>query len=181
MSKEVFWTDQDSEPKRNHRFRLNFTGLADSLGIADVNWLADKVDRPKPSTSYEELPFYQHKFKYPGSTVWNDVSVTFRDPALPDVMAGLYSVFKDAGYRIPNSPSAISTISKKKMVAAVGDIVIAVIDSDGRDIETWVLRNAQIGDITPSGLGHDDQGFSKIDLVVKYDFAELNENRSTFI
>lgn len=178
MSYGVFWTDRNSEPKRNHRFRVSFEGLKDALGVDDVNWMAEKVDRPKPTTAYNELQYYQHTFKYPGRTTWNDVTMTFRDPALPDVMQGIYDVFRAAGYEVPDSPALLATISKRKMVAAVGDITCSVIDSDGREIEKWILRNAQIGDITPSGLSHTDTEFAKVDLTIKYDFAELNVHKS---
>ena len=176
--KQVFWTDRNSEPKRNHRFTVSFQGLKKALGVESVNWMAEKVDRPKPSTAYNELQYYQHTFKYPGRTTWNDVTMTFRDPALPDVMQGIYEVFRGAGYQVPDGPRALATISKKKMVASVGDITCSVINSDGVEIEKWILRNAQIGDITPSGLSHTDTEFAKVDLTIKYDFAELNVRKA---
>jgi hypothetical protein len=175
---QIFWTDKNSEPKRNHRFRVSFEGLKRMLKVGDINWMAEKVDRPKPSTAYNELQYYQHTFKYPGRTTWNDVTMTFRDPAVPDVMAGIYAVFRKSGYDIPNSPAMMTTISKKRMVAAVGDITCAVLNSDGVEIEKWVLRNAQIADITPSTLTHTDTEFARIDLTIKYDFAELNVNKA---
>lgn len=173
MAKEIFWTDKDSDPKRNHRFRCNITGLALTLGISDVNWMVEKADRPKFTTNFNELPYYSHTLKYAGRVNWQDVTVTFRDPRQPDIMKGIYDSFKAGGYRIPKSTKDITTISKKDMVRAVGDVIISIVDSEGNDIEKWTLHNAQYGDITPTGLGHTDTEFAKVDIVFKYDFATL--------
>jgi hypothetical protein len=165
----AFWSDVTSEtkdPKRQFRFTLQMTGFG-----TGIIWFAKKINKPSFTISETPHKYLNHTFYYPGKVEWNTVTATLVDPVSPDVAATVSDLVTLSGYKPPGSPDETSTMSKGKSVGNLGDIVITQIDSDGKFVEKWTLRNAWIKDVKYGDLDYDGDDMSTVDIEFRYDWA----------
>ena len=171
----AFWTDgQAGDPKRQYRFVAEFSGLG-----GECSWMVKNVDKPNITLSEASHEYLNHTFYYPGRVSWNTISVTLVDPASPDASATLMSAINDAGYAPPSSVASLNTVSKSKSITSLGTVTIRQIDADGKDIETWVLRNAWIKSVSLSGLDYGGDSLSEASIEIRYDWATLDVHGET--
>jgi len=162
-----FWTDSTlQDPKRKFRFRVMLSAYPNS-----ATWYAKSVSKPSFEIGGTTHVFLNHTFKYPGQVTWQDVSCTLVDPVSPDAVANTMAIIQNAGYVIPGGPSDLTTMSKRKAVAALGGVVIDQIDDVGNFIESWTLKNAYIDQVTLDELSYGEEALSEIKLRFKYDWA----------
>lgn len=131
--------------------------------------------------------YLNHTFYFPARAVWSEVTITLVDPATPDAIGNLHRLLERSGYIIPANPNMLASISKDRAVSQAGggapqggggDIEINQLDAQGNTsedliLERWTLRNAWIRKITPSEVAYDNDELASIDIVIRYDFAEL--------
>jgi len=70
-------------------------------------------------------------------------------------------------------------ISKRKSVAALGDISVSQIDDGGEEIEEWSLKQAFVTKIEWGSYKYDGDDLDVLKLTVKYDWAECTISRPT--
>ena len=102
-----FWSTnfgQDStlkDPKRNHRFIVEFGGINAALPVV----LQLGTQRPLQSLhltiAENEHKYLNHTFYYPGGVTWNPVSITMVDPVDPDMTATFSDIIVQGGYSPP--------------------------------------------------------------------------------
>ncbi len=169
-----FWVEKQLEPKRAFRFIVKFLGMPDA-----AQWYATKATKPKIEISEQEHKFLNHTFYFPGRATWSEVSITLVDPATPDTIGNLMLMLESSGYVIPGNPNVLQSIAKNNAVdAAGGAIEILQLDADGNQsddlvLEKWTLRNAWVKSITPSEVSYDSEELATVEIVIRYDFAEL--------
>ena len=162
-----FWTDATlQDPKRRFRFRVMLSAYPNS-----ATWYAKTITKPSFEIGGTTHIFLNHTFKYPGQITWSDVTCTLVDPVSPDAVANTMAIIQNAGYVIPGGPSILTTMSKKKAVAALGGVVLEQIDDVGGPLETWTLKNAYIDQVNLGDLQYGEEGLSEIQLRFKYDWA----------
>jgi len=162
-----FYSDILVEPKRSNRFFFYLNDI-------DV-FVVRNVAKPSFSVSTAERKFGQHRFRWPGSVTWNDVSFTITDAANPDSTAKLVNHLVDAGYLPPSSfDNSTKFLSKAKMVTAIGVPRIVQIDADGKPLEEWRLHNAFIVNADFGKLDYENDSLVDISLTISYDWATLN-------
>ena len=181
----AFWTAVEKtskDPKRAYRFVLQITGIGDDAGTS-VIWFAKKVDKPTFTLSESEHKYLMHSYYFPGKLTWNEITATVVDPAEPDVITILGNSLEEAGYKIPGVPAApnmvknehLETVGKAKSIGALGIVNIFQITADGVVIEHWRLNQAWIKEVKPSALDYDGEDLSTIDIVLRYDWAQLGD------
>ena len=181
----AFWTAVEAtskDPKRAYRFVLQIPSIGGDAGTS-VIWFAKKVDKPTFSLSESEHKYLMHSFYFPGKLSWNEITATVVDPTDPDVITVLGEALQASGYRIPGIPAApstsenvhLETVGKAKSVGALGNVNIFQIDSDGRVVEHWSLHQAWIKEVKASPLDYDGEDLSTIDIVIRYDWAQLGD------
>jgi hypothetical protein len=193
----AFWTAVDGQakdPKRTYRWVLQITSLGTQIGdeetgdtTSSVVWYAKKVDKPNFSLSESEHKYLMHTFYFPGKITWNEITATIVDPSDPDAITGLSNMMEASGYLIPIKPSAPSTaaqkllysVGKAKSVTALGAVNLFQIDAEGKVIEHWRLNQAWIKEVKPSALDYDSEDLSTIDIVIRYDWAQLGQAGTT--
>ena len=74
MAANLFWSNVNTDPKRNFRFTLN-------IGNIPV-WTVKSVNKPKANVAMIEHSFINHVFKYPGRVTWDNLSITLVDPMI---------------------------------------------------------------------------------------------------
>ena len=173
-----FWTESiGADPKRQYRFIAEFAGLG-----GECSWMVKNIDKPSVSLSEASHEYLNHTFYYPGRVTWNSVSVTLVDPVEPDATATMMQALADSGYRIPKgyaNAEDLSTVSKSNATSVLGEVKIRQINSDGKDVEVWKLRNAWIKSVTLSGLDYSGDSLSEVTMELRYDFASLTTHGDT--
>lgn len=188
-----FWSTNNIEPKRNYRFMVQFTGLA-APGEPDVLYWAKTVNVPNYTVTSVTHDFLDNKYNFPGRVEWQDVSLVLVDPISPNAVAQINRLIETSGYVIPASaptmPGAASnvqlhTVSKIKEGSkkgghssttndggALGDIVISVMDSNGKSVEEWTLKNPLIMSAKFGDLDYANDELKTVEMSLKYDWAE---------
>ena len=75
----AFWNNATLEPKRAHRFLLQF----DLPGGITTQIYARRVSKPAFDVGQSEHKFLGSTYYYPGAVTWSDVSCTLVDAAIP--------------------------------------------------------------------------------------------------
>ena len=170
-----FWTDPSLEPKRGFKFTLSIAGGASSPAVAIPKFLIKKVSKPSFTISESEHKFLNHSFWYPGKVAWNEVAFTVVDViGESDGTAKLMQMFENAGYRAPenlDAGGALQTISKKRSVAALGDVIIEQLNSEGETVDKWRLKNAWFKDVKFGDLDYDTEDMLNVEVSLRYDYA----------
>ena len=165
------------DPKRQFRFYINIQGITTENGGALI-WYAKQVNKPTFTTDETSHNYLNHTYYYPGKCTWNEIDITMVDPGQdPDVAATLASIATGAGYKIPTTPESeqLTSISKQKATAALGQVKIVQIDSDGQPIETWTLWNAFVREIDFGGtMAYGTDDLVEVKLKLRYDWAQLD-------
>jgi len=172
-----FWTDVNIEPKRQYRWLAYIYGMDP--------FLCKKFGKPKVTVSETSHKFLNHTFWYPGRADWETVSVTLADPINPDAAAIMMGKLMRSGYKYPdNFSNSVSTISKAKSTAGLGEVRIVQLGSqansadDPNPVEEWTLVNAWIKDIGFGELDYEADGMVDITLTLRYDYAVLDTFKS---
>jgi len=173
-----FWTSTQVEPKRKYRFTVEITGT----GEVGVLWFAKGVNKPEITVESQEHSYLNHKFHFPGTVTWNEVSVTLVDPVSPDAAKITAEMLTESGYAGPSQlkSSTPATISKSRAASAVGRVIITQIDADGNPLEKWTLKNAFIVKVAYGELEYGDDALSEVTIDFKYDWAELQAGRDGY-
>jgi hypothetical protein len=177
-----FWQNSSLEPKRAFKFLLRISGNQ-TFGVKQ--FLIKKVTKPSFTISESEHKYLNHSFYFPGKVTWNEISFTIVDTlGMADGTASMVRLFKEMGYDLPSNPdaqgadaqAALRTISKKSAVAAMGQIEIVQLDSDGIEREIWKLNGAWFKDVKFGDLDYDSEDMLNVEVSVRYDNADLKSS-----
>jgi hypothetical protein len=177
----AFWGQSMDAGMKDPKRKFKFTVQIGDLGDNGVVWYAKTVDKPKMTISGDAThKFLGHTFKFPGSVTWEDINITLVDPAdgTHDAAKRLLELVQGSGYKFPDAPSVLETISKPKSVASLGSIVITQIDAAGNGIEQWTLHNPFIKSVEFDGLDYSSDDLSEVTLGIVYDWAEMTKDAS---
>lgn len=161
----TFWSANNVEPTRQYRFTVS-----DGSGVW---WWAKSCDKPSFDIESQDLKLINHKFKYPGVATWNDVKITIVD--IGRRVHEIYYTLIGSGYG-PDGFMSTEGIQKVKAIDSFrmgGDLRIHQIDSDGKILEEWELKNPWISAATFGSLDYSSDELVSLDLTVKYDWANL--------
>lgn len=174
-----FWSTnfgEDSnlkDPKRNHRFIVEFGGINATPGGA-VAWYAKTAAKPSFTIEENTHKYLSHTFYYPGSVTWNPITITMVDPVDPDMAATFSDIVTQSGYSPPTDTTSLGTISKAKAANALGPVTITQLDSNGNPLETWTLWNPFVQDVKYGDtLSYEDTNLTEISVTLRYDWARI--------
>ena len=177
-----FWTNTPTrDPKRGFRFRLQIDGLG---GEGNAIWYAKKADKPTISFGEASHSYLNHTYYWPGRAEWNEVSVTLVDPIQPALAGNMAALVAAAGYRIPingTTPEQYKTMSKSSTITPLGVVQIDQIDEDGVAIETWILNNAWVKELTWGELDYSNDDLTECTVKFRYDWASLTAADDGFV
>jgi len=172
----AFWSQNDVEPKRNFRFKVQFTGLsADGDTGSDVLWWAKTVTTPSFDVSEVEHNYLDNKFYFPGRVSWNDVSITLVDPISVDAVSQTNKLLEAQGYIVPVNEESTSTMSKKKAgdptAFSLGNIIITIFGANGDEVESWTLNQPFLKAAKFGDLDYSSDDLRTVELTIRYDWA----------
>jgi len=167
----AFWSQNNVEPKRNFRFKVEITGLEEN----SVLWWAKTVTTPSFDVSETEHNFLDNKYYFPGRVTWNEVSLSLVDPISVDAVQLTNSLIEGANYQVPsNIPASegdFSTMSKKAATGELGQVIITILDASGKNIEQWTLNNAFLKSAKYGDLDYSNDDLRSVELTIRYDWA----------
>jgi hypothetical protein len=86
---EIFWSAQNSDPKRKFRFQL----LVDRIPV----WVVKTVSKPSVTVNPVVHQYLNHEFRYPGRVTWDSpINVTLVDPLDPDLARTTLNMIRNA-------------------------------------------------------------------------------------
>lgn len=167
----AFWSQNNVEPKRNFRFKVEITGLEEN----SVLWWAKTVTTPSFDVSETEHNFLDNKYYFPGRVTWNEVSLSLVDPISVDAVQLTNSLIEGANYQVPSnipaSDSDFSTMSKTAATGELGQVIITILDASGKNIEQWTLNNAFLKSAKYGDLDYSNDDLRSVELTIRYDWA----------
>jgi hypothetical protein len=177
----AFWNNATLEPKRAHRFLLQF----DLPGGITTQIYARRVSKPAFDVGQSEHKFLGSTYYYPGAVTWSDVSCTLVDSATPDFDSLVMLMLRNAGYVDPNDVSTTGnvddagTLSKATAAAALGGVLIKELDGDGDILGHWILNNPWVRSVSFGDLDYASEELMTVDLTLRYDWAEYKTGAPT--
>ncbi len=173
-----FWTTPQGgtgrDPKRGFRFRISINNISGGDNPSPYMWYAKTVDKPSLEISTTEHDYLNHKFRFPGKTVWQPVTMKMVDPTDPDMSATLSDLVQYAGYHPPSQIDDHTSMSKSNAISTLGDVIIEQVDAQGAAIERWTLKNAWISKVTYGSLDYSSDELTELELEFQYDWAQID-------
>jgi len=177
-----FWTTAGVDPKRKYRFTVQISaGAATGTELEAIAplWFAKTVDKPEITVNTADVNFMQHKFYFPGTVEWNEISLTLTDPIVPDVAGATVKMLQAAGYLGPQGatkgPIELKSIAKAKSFK----VIITQVDAEGTTKEHWTLNNAFITKLGFGDLDYSSEDLSEITMTFRYDWATVETSTGT--
>jgi len=163
----AFWTDPEAnEPTRQYRF------LIISEDDEPTWYWAKSVTKPSFEVSATEHQLVNHKFKYPGVVMWNDITITIVDTGKKT--KGLMDKLRASGYVYPDQFESEDGISKGAN-NYLDFLTIYQLNAEGEPIEVWNLKGAFVKSINFGDLDYDSDNLVTIQIGISYDWAEITE------
>ena len=163
-----FWSDPALDPKRQYRFQVYINQFEP--------FIVKTVKKPSFQVGVSRHMYLNHEFKYPTTVKWQDITMTFADPANSDTTKSFLAILRNAGYSYPTTGGVKNTISRDKSVASLGNVKIEQIDADGEPIERWTLHNAFISTVDFGQLSYASEDLVEISATIVYDWAEIDNS-----
>lgn len=165
---QTFWSDYRAEPKRKFNWAMYIGGIP--------QWIVKATSKPSYEISETAHRYLNHTFKFPGGVTWNDIEIKLVDPINPDASKTIENIIKSAGYNFPTNPNDVTTISKYRAVASLGNVRLEQFDSDGNITEAWVLVNPWIKSVNNGELDYEGEELTELSLTIAYDYAYIDRD-----
>ena len=169
-----FWTSTATEPKRQYRFRLTISAVGGAGNVSNAIWYAKKVTIPQFTVGEIKHSFVDKTFYFPGRVEWNTIEAPLVDPANPDATDITNKILVGSGYYVPSSANGAEdygSMSKEEATQAIGQVIIDIIDKDGKSIEQWRLINPFVKSVKFGELSYDSDELREIGIEFRYDYA----------
>ena len=175
----AFWSQTNSTPKRNYKFKISLVGMSTvNQAYPDVIWFAKTVTLPSFDVSNAEVHHFDNRYYFPGRVTWNPVSMTLTDPISPDAAAMTAALLEQMGYHVPTKQDGkISALDRNTFNSKI-TVKIEVFATHMRDqpVETWELNNAFVESAKWGDLAYDNDDLKQIDITFRYDWAQFENN-----
>lgn len=144
------------EPKRVNRFIVRFPS---SLGINE--WYVTSAARPNATINPVEIPFLNTSTYVAGRFVWNEISVTFKDPIGPSASQALMEWFRLHAESVTGRMGYAAGYKK--------DIELEMLDPTGVVIEKWILQGTFLTNLNFNELDYSRDDLASITCSLRMD------------
>lgn len=144
------------EPKRVNRFILRFPS---SLGINE--WYVSSAARPSATINSTEIQFLNTSTYVAGRFVWNEISVTFRDPIGPSASQALMEWFRLHAESVTGRMGYAAGYKK--------DVELEMLDPTGVVVEKWILQGTFLTDVNFQDLDYSRDDLATIQVKLRMD------------
>ena len=149
------------EPLRKNRFLLRFPS---DLGIQ--TWWVSNASRPTITMQETEIPFINTSTWVVGRYIWEQISVTLRDPIGPSASQAVMEWIRLASESV--------TGRQGYAVAYKRDLILEMLDPTGTTVSQWILKNVMPVTSNFGELSYDDDSLATIELTLGPDYCILS-------
>ena len=149
------------EPLRKNRFLLRFPS---DLGIQE--WWVASASRPTITQGETEIPFLNTSNWVVGRYVWENLSVTLRDPIGPSASQAVMEWVR--------LHSESVTGRQGYAVAYKRDLILEMLDPTGTAVSQWILKSCMITSAAFGELSYDDDSLADITLQIRPQYCILS-------
>lgn len=161
MSDLLIKAPVEYEPLRKNRFLLRFPS---DLGIQE--WWVSAASRPTISQTAIEIPFLNTSNWVVGRYLWEEVTVTLRDPIGPSASQAVMEWVR------LHSESA--TGRQGYAVAYKRDLILEMLDPTGTAVSQWILKSTMIVSAAFGELSYEDDALADITLTLRPQYCILS-------
>ena len=162
----------ETQAQQSYRFYLSIEGVLAAY--------ISNVTRPSYVISTQEYKLLNYYFHYPTDLKWQPVSFSIREVFSRDILNSVLGGFmdrlrktvQDSPINIPENAN-VKSLTKRDLTKALGNVTIKSLDPNGDVYEEWKLYGAFITELKPSELNYSNTDLTKIDVTIRYDWAEL--------
>lgn len=186
----TFWTENNFEPKRKFRFKINF-GYGDGEDTIPYFFLKTAT-KPIMDINTVQHKIAGREFNFAGSVKWNDVTLEFVDDVqntvvkklvevvknsnYPDILAGQASAFTRNGVKFVSKEKLTQSLTTPRSLhgqTAGAQVFFSIeqLNAEGNLVEGWNLYNPLITKLESDGLDYGSEELSVYKMTVKYDWA----------
>ena len=144
------------EPKRQNRFILRFPS---SLGINE--WYVSSTSRPKAKINSTEVQFLNTSTYVAGRFVWEEISVTFRDPIGPSATQALMEWFRLHAESVTGRMGYAAGYKK--------DVELEMLDPTGVVVEKWILQGCFMTTFNGGALDYSRDDLATVEISLRMD------------
>ena len=149
------------EPLRKNRFLVRFPS---DLGIQ--TWWVSNASRPTITQNAVEIPFINTSTWVIGRYLWEEISITLRDPIGPSASQAVMEWIRLSSESV--------TGRQGYAIAYKRDILIEMLDPTGCVVSQWLCKNCQCNVANFSELAYDDDGLAQIEMTIRPEYCILN-------
>ena len=161
MSDLLITAPIEYEPLRKNRFILRFPS---DLGIQ--SWWVASAARPTISMGETEIPFINTSTWVVGRYIWEQISVTLRDPIGPSASQAVMEWIRLASESV--------TGRQGYAVAYKRDLILEMLDPTGTVVSQWIIKNAMPVTSNFGDLDYSDDSLATIELTIRPDYCILS-------
>ncbi len=148
------------EPLKKNRFVLRFPA---DLGIQE--WTLVSAKRPSINQTAVEIQFLNTSTWVLGRYVWDDITVTLRDPIGPSTSQAVMEWIRLGSESITGRQGYAAGYKR--------DIELDMLDPNGVVVQRWVLKNAFVTVADFGDVSMSDDNLAEVTITLKMDYAIL--------
>lgn len=188
----TFWTENNFEPKRRFRFKLNL-----GYGTTEENipyFYVKTASKPQFTVNTVQHNIGGREFSFPGKVTWSESTIKFVDDVqntvvtklvniiqtsnYPDIVAGAGSAFTRDGLQFVSKEKLAKNLttafsSQPSVNAAQVFFTIDQLNAEGLIVESWNMYNPIITKLEQDELDYGNEDLSEYTLTVRYDWASF--------
>lgn len=149
------------EPLRKNRFLFRFPS---DLGIQA--WWVASASRPTITMGETEIPFINTSTWVVGRYIWEQISVTLRDPIGPSASQAVMEWIRLASESVTGRQGYAAAYKR--------DVLLEMLDPTGVAVSCWVLKNVMpvVGNF--GELAYDSDDLATIELTLRPEYCILS-------
>lgn len=151
----------DYEPLRKNRFLFRFPS---DLGIQE--WWVASGSRPTITQNATEIPFINTSNWVVGRYIWEEISLTLRDPIGPSASQAVMEWVRLHSESVTGRQGYAAAYKR--------DIVLEMLDPTGTVVSQWIIKNAMITTVNFGELSYEDDSIADITVTIRPQYCILS-------
>lgn len=148
------------EPLKKNRWVFRFPA---DLGIQE--WTLESASRPSINQNPVEIQFLNTSTWVLGRYIWEDISLTFRDPIGPSTSQAIMEWVRLGSESVTGRQGYAAGYKR--------DVELEMLDPTGAVVQKWILKNAFLTTVNFGELSYSDDSLATISATLKMDYAIL--------
>ena len=161
MSDLLIKAPVEYEPLRKNRFLLRFPS---DLGIQE--WWVASTSRPTITMNETEIPFINTSSWVIGRYVWEQMTVTLRDPIGPSASQAIMEWVRLHSESITGRQGYAAGYKR--------DLLLEMLDPTGTAVNQWILKSCMVISAAGGDLSYDDDGLAEWTITIRPQYCILS-------